>query len=91
MEVKIKITNAFTQAVEMDTTVRMNENLDNMHRLLCEAYPDSFVNFYNSDRGINCGFIFGQPYNMAADERAHAEGRLTWNDYLKRWYPNLAN
>lgn len=87
MEVKVKIKNALTKAVEMDTTVRMNENLDNMHRLLCEAYPDSFVNFSVSDGS----FYAGQPYNMAADERAHAEGRLSWNDYLKKWYPNLAN
>ena len=85
MNVTVKITNAITKVVEMDLTVRMNENLDNMHRLLCEAYPDSFVNF-TVDNG---DFICGQPHNMAKDGDLWKEGRISWEEYATKWCPNV--
>mgnify|MGYP006276160969 CR=1 FL=1 len=88
MNIKITIKNALTGVKELDFTAIVVEgaDVDYMHKGYSEAYPDSFVNFKMDDGG----FIAGQPYNMAADERAHEQGLLSWNDYLKRWYPNLA-
>ena len=88
MNIRITIKNALTNVVEQDFTDTVAEaDVDSMHKFFREAYPNSFVNFKMDDGG----FIAGQPYNMAKDEYAHEQGLITWNQYLMKWYPNLAN
>lgn len=88
MEIKITIKNALTKLTELEVVapLRPEENVDNIHRILSEGYPDCFVNISVSDGS----FIAGQPYNMAADERRLEKGTITWQGYLEKWYPNLA-
>lgn len=86
MEINIRITNAFTQAVEFNSTDSIAESsIDAAHKLYTEAYPNSFVNFAWGEEG-NKAFICGAPHNMMQDEIAHSEGRMTWDEYFQKWY-----
>lgn len=86
MEISIRITNAFTKQVEFNSTDSIAEaSIDAAHRLYTEAYPDSHVNFVWGEQG-NKSFICGMPYNMEQDELAYKEGRMTWDEYTKKWY-----
>ena len=81
----ITIKNALTQVKEIESTITLMDEVivDHVHRIFCESFPDSFVNFKMDDGG----FIAGQPYNMAADERLVAEGQMEWDAYVAKWYP----
>ena len=83
MNIHITIKNAFTRVSELDftTTVTEGSNVDHMYEVYSKAYPDCFVNFNMGERG----WIAGQPYNMVVDE-----SRMTWEDYISKWYPSLA-
>jgi hypothetical protein len=85
MNIKITIKNALTQVKEIESTITVVDEVivDNMHRIFCESFPDSFVNFKMDDGS----WIAGQPYNMAADERRVAAGQMAWEDYSQKWYP----
>jgi hypothetical protein len=85
MDIKITVKNVFTKQVELDfiATVVDGADVDYMHKGYSEAYPDSFVNFNMGERG----WIAGQPYNMAADERRLEQGLITWEAYSRKWYP----
>jgi hypothetical protein len=87
-DIRITIKNALTGTVEKDFTATVVDaaDLDYMHKGYREAYPDSFVNFKMDDGG----FIYGQPHNMAADERRYEKGTISWQGYIEKWYPTLA-
>ena len=57
-------------------------DLNDLHRLMCEAYPDCFVNFTLADGS----FICGQPLNMAKDDQAVKDETMTWEEYKEKWY-----
>jgi hypothetical protein len=88
-DIRITIKNALTGTVEKDftATVVAGADLDYMHKGYSEAYPDSLVNFNMGERG----FIAGQPHNMAADERRLEKGTISWQGYIEKWYPMLAD
>jgi len=88
MNIHITAKNAFTKRMELEVLTQMNEdeNVDNIHKILSETFPDCFVNFDMGERG----FIAGQPHNMAADERSLYAGLISWEDYVAKWYSNLA-
>ena len=85
MNMKITIKNALTKVTEVDILVelRSEDNVDNIHRILSEVFPDSFVNFKMDDGG----WIAGQPRNMAKDEILQAAGLMEWDAYVAKWYP----
>lgn len=86
MEISIKIKNAFTGQIEVDTTRLIDvSRIDMDHRLYSMAWPNSFVNFVWGDPGEK-SFIAGQPYNMKLDETAHSEGRMSFEEYAGKWY-----
>lgn len=84
MEISIRITNALTGQVEINVTESIAEaSIDAVHKLFTEAYPNSHVNFVCEGSKT---FIWGAPHNMMQDEIAYNEGRMTWEDYCKKWY-----
>ena len=88
MNIHITAKNAFTRVKEVDllTEFKEGENVDHIHKILSAAFPDCFVNFDMGERG----FIAGQPHNMVADERSLYAGLISWEDYVAKWYSNLA-
>lgn len=85
MNIKIKVINFLTNEVEIDAERKITSNwktVQHNHNVFRGAYPDSQVNFYVDDKN----FIFSPPLNMEQDEIAYNEGRMTWNDYVGKWY-----
>lgn len=85
MNIKIKVINFLTNEVEIDAERKISSNwktVENNHNVFRGAYPDCQVNFYVDDKN----FIFSPPLNMEQDGIAYDEGRITWNDYVGKWY-----
>jgi hypothetical protein len=87
MNIKITAKNAFTKLTELEfaAPLRKEDNVDNIHRILSEGFPDCFVNISMSDGS----FIAGQPHNMAKDGELWKEGRISWEEYATKWCPNV--
>lgn len=85
MNIKIKVINALTGKVEIDSTIEVNGDYaiaQANHTAFSEMYPDCQVNFVID----NDNFIFAPPVNMMLDEQAYENGEITWNDYCNKWY-----
>ena len=93
MNIKIKVTNALTGQVEIDSQLTVYSDYATVqanHQAFVEMFPDCHVNFFMDDNS----FICGVPHNMKQDEIAYDEGRMSWNDYVAKWYngcPSLCN
>ena len=85
MNMHITIKNALTGVKEVDilAPLKSEDQVDRIHAVLSSVFPDSFVNLNMGERG----WIAGQPYNMAADERRVADGQMEWEAYVAKWYP----
>ena len=85
MNIKIKVINFLTNEVEIDSQVEVTsdwETVQNNHNVFRGAFPDCQVNFFVDDSN----FICTPPLNMERDEQAYDEGRMTWNQYVNKWY-----
>ena len=85
MNIKIKVINALTNQVEIDSQIEVTsdyETVKNNHEMFRRVFPDCQVNFMMDDNS----FMFSPPYNMFQDEIAYDEGRITWKQYCDKWY-----
>ncbi len=86
MNIKIKITNAFTGEVTTDNTVTIQDYdfqiAEANHEYMSQTLGDCFVNF-SMDNG---DFICGMPYNMKQDQKLLDAGVITWEEYCNKWY-----
>lgn len=83
--ISIKIKNALTNEVEVDSTIVVekydNEVISANHEAFSQIFPDSYVNFsWNNDTN----FIFGQPWNEKKKEE------YTEDDHLMDFCENYA-
>ena len=96
MTISIKAINSITgeMVIDMDMDLsqagHLNQDIDKVasrnHSYFERLYPDCHVNFrYTGSDGTE-SFIFGMPYNMKLDEQAYEDGKITWEQYVSRWY-----
>jgi len=52
------------------------------HKAFRELYPNCQVNFVID----NDNFMMSPPLNQQKDEVAYDEGRMTWDEYMSKWY-----
>jgi hypothetical protein len=93
MKLRIHIKNALTKEVEIDNTVNIiNEDIEIIranHQVLVEAYPDCHVNFEWPSIDVEkygMNFIAGVPVNMERDAVLVAEGKMSWQEEMNKWY-----
>ena len=85
MNIKIKVINFLTGAVEIDSQINVNGDYEIAmanHQVFREVFSDCQVNFTIDENN----FIFSPPINMQQDEIAYDEGRMTWKQYCDKWY-----
>jgi hypothetical protein len=93
MNIKIKVINALTNQVEIDGQIEVTSDYETVkknYEVFRRAYPDCQVNFFMDEMNWMCY----PAYNMIQDEIAYDEGRMTWNEYVTKWYkgcPSLCN
>jgi hypothetical protein len=93
MNIKIKVTNHFTNQVIIDSVVTLNESTDwatveANQKAFSEFYPNCYVNFTCEERN---SYIFGMPLNQLKDEEAYDKGEMTWWQYCDKWYNGSAS
>lgn len=85
MTIKIFIFNNLTHETIIDSTIEVNgdyEIAEANHKAFREVYPDCQVNFVIDSKN----FIMSPPLNQDKDEIAYEEGRMTWEEYISKWY-----
>ena len=89
--INIKIENALTHKVEVDSTIMVDKcDIDVIsanHEAFSQVFPDSHVNFSWND-GIS--FMFGMPHNQKLDEVKVDKGEMSYSDYFDKWYNQTA-
>lgn len=88
MNIKIKVTDHFTNQVIIDSVVTLNESTDwatveANQKAFSEFYPNCYVNFTCEERK---SYIFGMPLNQLKDEEAYDKDEMTWWEYCDKWY-----
>jgi hypothetical protein len=63
--------------------------VEEYYQVISQMHPDCFVNMYWSENGHD-NFICGQPVNMIADELLMDEGKMMMDEYMCKWYPEIA-
>jgi hypothetical protein len=85
MTIKIFVFNYLTHTVEIDSTIEVNGDYqiaEANHKAFRELYPNCQVNFVID----NDNFMMSPPLNQQKDEAAYDEGRMTWDEYMSKWY-----
>jgi hypothetical protein len=85
MTIKIFVFNSLTHETIIDNTIEVDSDFDTAmanHEMFRKIFPDCQVNFVADSKN----FIFSPAYNMEQDERAYDEGRMTWDEYVSKWY-----
>jgi len=85
MTIKIFVFNYLTHETIIDNTIEVNGDYavaEANHKAFSKMYPDCQVNFVIDKDN----FIFAPPYNMTQDEIAYDQDRMTWNEYVGKWY-----
>lgn len=85
MTIKIFVFNYLTHTVEIDSTIEVNGDYqiaEANHKAFRELYPNCQVNFVID----NDNFMMSPPLNQQKDEVAYDEGRMTWDEYMSKWY-----
>lgn len=85
MNIKIFAFDYLTHKTIIDSTVEVNSDMEIAeanYKAFREMLPNCQVNFViNSDN-----FMMSPPLNQQKDEIAYHEGRMTWNEYMDKWY-----
>jgi hypothetical protein len=86
-QITVSITNAITGRKHAPLSIYLEDAIiEQVHTLMSkDVHPDCNINFY---WGKN--FILGMPYNMGLDEILLNEGKMTWEAYMAKWYPEVA-
>lgn len=85
MTIKIFVFNYLTHTVEIDSTIEVNGDMEIAeanHKAFRELYPNCQVNFVID----NDNFMMSPPLNQQKDEVTYDEGRMTWDEYMSKWY-----
>jgi hypothetical protein len=85
MTIKIFVFNYLTHETIIDSSIEVNGDYaiaEANHKAFSEMFPDCQVNFVIDKDN----FIFTPPLNMKKDEIAYDEGRITWDEYMSKWY-----
>jgi hypothetical protein len=89
MTIKIFVFDYLTHETVIDNTIEVNGDYaiaEANHKVFRETFPNCQVNFViDADN-----FIMSPPLNQEKDEIAYDEGRMTWNEYVGKWYNNNA-
>ena len=85
MNIKIFVYDYLTHETIIDNTIEVNgdyEIAEANHKAFRELYPNCQVNFViDSDN-----FLMSPPLNMQKDEIAYDQGRISWTEYMDKWY-----
>jgi hypothetical protein len=85
MTIKIFVFNYITHEIIIDNTIEVNGDYaiaEANHKAFRELFPDCQVNFVIDSEN----FLMSPPLNQQKDEVAYDEGRMTWDDYMNKWY-----
>jgi hypothetical protein len=85
MTIKIFVFDYLTHETIIDNTIEVDGDYaiaEANHKVFRETFPNCQVNFVID----NDNFIMSPPLNQQKDEIAYDEGRMTWNDYVGKWY-----
>jgi hypothetical protein len=85
MTIKIFVFDYLTHETIIDNTIEVNGDYEIAkanHRAFREIYPNCQVNFVIDSEN----FLMSPPWNQQKDEAAYDEGRMTWDDYMNKWY-----
>lgn len=85
MNIKILVYDYLIQETIIDNTIEVNgdyEIAEANHKAFRELYPNCQVNFIMDTRN----FLMSPPLNMQKDEIAQQEGRITWQEFMDKWY-----
>lgn len=85
MTIKIFAFDYLTHETIIDSTVEVNGDMEIAevnYKAFREMLPNCQVNFViDADN-----FMMSPPLNQQKDEIAYDEGRITWNEYMDKWY-----
>lgn len=85
MTIKIFAFDYLTHETIIDSTVEVNGDMEIAeanYKAFRETLPNCQVNFViDADN-----FMMSPPLNQQKDEQAYDEGRMTWNEYMDKWY-----
>ena len=85
MTIKIFAFDYLTHETIIDSTVEVNGDMEIAeanYKAFREMLPNCQVNFViDSDN-----FMMSPPLNQQKDEKAYDEGRMSWEDYMDKWY-----
>lgn len=86
MKVKILVYDHLAHETVIDNTIEVMSNdveiAQRNHKAFREMYPNCEVSFIMDTRN----FFISQPINMEKDEIAQQEGRITWQEFMDKWY-----
>ncbi len=85
MTIKIFVFDYLTHETIIDNTIEVNGDYaiaEANHKTFREFYPNCQVNFVID----NDNLMMSPPLNQQKDEVAYDEGRMTWDEYMTKWY-----
>lgn len=85
MNIKIFAFDYLTHETIIDSTVEVNGDMEIAqanYKAFREMLPNCQVNFVIDSNN----FLMSPPLNQEKDEKAYDEGRMSWEDYVDKWY-----